>query len=614
MNQNEGSAQGKPSEQPAKSPGKRQSPLFGGGSIFTVLENSSFGAFWKAMVPIRCNSIRVEEFQMPRIVVVGGESTGKSSLLENITKCAVFPRDKDICTRMPIRLQLTNATDASDTAVEVQFGSQPATRLQDSSQVLGAVEGAMDKLPKDSICETEFVVRIRETGIPTFEFIDLPGIRAYPLDMAQKTESLVRKYLKVPNTLVIAVVRATDTRITNDRGYALVQEMGLESKTVMALTRTDRVSAAEFQEMVLDRIMMSSSEFPKPLFACIAIVNRTSDDSVTLAEHQAMEAEWFEKHVGVWYSERPWEQLVEMASRMTLFNLIKRVDVLYSQYISAVWKPRALELIKSKKEETKAELRQLGPDPATLLESDILRKLEADLSVKVEGGLIEEPGIPAAPSAQLPAAGEVHSDRVVNAQEWWRQMRFPEAKQVPWLKWVRQQLAWTQDTLKKLKTKEVKPFLTELKAAVSEAFASDASFYKKARFHQLRDRAIAVLEIRYERLMEACMEDLDKLAAASSASLCNPPQMRDRLVNGQNFIYPEMQLQHARVSPPPPLDAIMVFILAQVVYACLDALPNVAASPTAHPVECDATGGKRKSIQLEMKRLQEAEVVIQGLQ
>eukprot|EP00967_Tisochrysis_lutea_P069340 scaffold91081_cov16-Tisochrysis_lutea.AAC.2 len=92
------------------------------------------------MLPIRCNTIRLEDFQMPRIVVVGGESTGKSSLLENITKCAVFPRDKDICTRMPIRMQLTNATDASDTAVEVQFGSLPATRLQDSSQVLGAVQ------------------------------------------------------------------------------------------------------------------------------------------------------------------------------------------------------------------------------------------------------------------------------------------------------------------------------------------------------------------------------------------------------------------------------------------------------------------------------------------
>ena len=88
----------------------------------------------------RCSSIRFEEFQMPRIVVVGGESTGKSSLLENITKCAVFPRARDICTRMPIRLQLTNVTDAADKSVEVQFGGQPVVRLQDSSEVLTAVE------------------------------------------------------------------------------------------------------------------------------------------------------------------------------------------------------------------------------------------------------------------------------------------------------------------------------------------------------------------------------------------------------------------------------------------------------------------------------------------
>lgn len=65
----------------------------------------------------------------------------------------------------------------------------------------------------------------------------------------------------------------------------------------MALTRTDRVAPVEFQDMVLDRIYMRSSEFPRPLFACIAIVNRTSDDIVTLAEHQAMEEQWFERWV-----------------------------------------------------------------------------------------------------------------------------------------------------------------------------------------------------------------------------------------------------------------------------------------------------------------------------
>ena len=74
------------------------------------------------------------------MVVVDGESTGKSSLLENITKCAVFPRDRDICTRMPIRLQLTNVVNASNGSVEVQFGQERPQILHDSSEILGAVE------------------------------------------------------------------------------------------------------------------------------------------------------------------------------------------------------------------------------------------------------------------------------------------------------------------------------------------------------------------------------------------------------------------------------------------------------------------------------------------
>lgn len=33
----------------------------------------------------------------------------------------------------------------------------------------------MDLLPKDTISETEFVIRIHKTDTPTFEFVDLPG-------------------------------------------------------------------------------------------------------------------------------------------------------------------------------------------------------------------------------------------------------------------------------------------------------------------------------------------------------------------------------------------------------------------------------------------------------
>lgn len=34
----------------------------------------------------------------------------------------------------------------------------------------------MATLPKNDICDTEMVIRIREPAIPTFEFVDLPGL------------------------------------------------------------------------------------------------------------------------------------------------------------------------------------------------------------------------------------------------------------------------------------------------------------------------------------------------------------------------------------------------------------------------------------------------------
>eukprot|EP00976_Prorocentrum_cordatum_P039983 812060-Prorocentrum_minimum.AAC.1 len=46
------------------------------------------------------------DLTFPRIIVVGQESTGKSSVLERIAMLPLFPRGEDICTRLPIELRL----------------------------------------------------------------------------------------------------------------------------------------------------------------------------------------------------------------------------------------------------------------------------------------------------------------------------------------------------------------------------------------------------------------------------------------------------------------------------------------------------------------------------
>ena len=87
-----------------------KSTFFSGASIVEKLNNSFFGYFTKIIkeYDIKTSNVNslMSELQLPKVIVIGAESSGKSSLLENITKCPIFPRNVNICTRLPIHFKL----------------------------------------------------------------------------------------------------------------------------------------------------------------------------------------------------------------------------------------------------------------------------------------------------------------------------------------------------------------------------------------------------------------------------------------------------------------------------------------------------------------------------
>jgi ATPase subunit of ABC transporter with duplicated ATPase domains len=95
----------------AKGKRAQASAFFDGEHLVKHLFESSFGRFMAVVEKLSKDGgarPRVEEssFRLPRVVVVGAESAGKSSLLESLTKAAIFPRDAKTCTKMPIRVCL----------------------------------------------------------------------------------------------------------------------------------------------------------------------------------------------------------------------------------------------------------------------------------------------------------------------------------------------------------------------------------------------------------------------------------------------------------------------------------------------------------------------------
>ena len=96
-------------------------------------------------------------FKLPTVIVVGGRSAGKSSLLENITKCPVFPRDPALCTKMPVKLQLIQVAKESECSVVIGWRGS-LTPLQSKDDILQEVAKIMDSV--DGIVTDELTVAI----------------------------------------------------------------------------------------------------------------------------------------------------------------------------------------------------------------------------------------------------------------------------------------------------------------------------------------------------------------------------------------------------------------------------------------------------------------------
>ena len=72
--------------------------FWNGNSITKTTFNSLFGNFLNIIETLfhTQSNIIIDNLDIPKIIVIGAESSGKSCLLENIIKCPIFPRNQSI--------------------------------------------------------------------------------------------------------------------------------------------------------------------------------------------------------------------------------------------------------------------------------------------------------------------------------------------------------------------------------------------------------------------------------------------------------------------------------------------------------------------------------------
>jgi GTP-binding protein EngB required for normal cell division len=357
----------------------KSSEFFKGNNLKKTMEQSLFGKIKETLLALFTQK-EIETFQMPKVIVIGNESTGKSSLLENITKCQLFPRDSKLCTKCPVRVCMASKGNQKYSVQYVKGGKQIIKNVNKRDDLYGVINEYMNSLPADHISDDVLTVTIVDNDMPDFEMYDLPGIRTYPPDTAEKTMALCRKYLSDKNSIVLCVVPATTTRLTSSQSIALITETKMEKNCILALTMADRLQPIHIEDLLVKRIIGTSDELVGLNFAgYVAVINRLHTESCNLEEHDEIEKQWFDsviiKNIPPEY--KKYEEAI--CTNVRVDNLILKMNELYKHFFENNWIPRVLSDIQIKIANFEKEYIALGHEKIT--DEDIKKCLDDAFSM-----------------------------------------------------------------------------------------------------------------------------------------------------------------------------------------------------------------------------------------
>jgi len=192
----------------------------------------------------------------PKLVVIGDQSHGKSSLLEAIARFSL-PVDDGLCTKFPTKIVLWRSSE-EQTTLSIEPSNESSNPVRDArlsqfqeslaninmSECTDAMEKAAAAIlgveaststPRSGLTEgkqfADDVLVIKKCGpsLPLVDLIDLPGMflaeaKEQSPESAEMVKKMVEKYLRGPRNLILLVVSARSPFV-NSITLALVQHL-----------------------------------------------------------------------------------------------------------------------------------------------------------------------------------------------------------------------------------------------------------------------------------------------------------------------------------------------------------------------------------------------------
>jgi dynamin 1-like protein len=277
------------------------------------------------------NAIGESPIDLPQIVVIGSQSSGKSSVLESIVGREFLPRGTGIVTRRPLVIQLYNTGNAtiendveniidakinggststtgggastSSAANKQEWGEflhLPGQKFYDFAEIRTEISRETDRLTgkNKGISKQSINLKIFSPHVLTLSLIDLPGTTKVPVgdqptDIEDLIQNMCNTYISNPASIILAVT-AANTDLANSDALKMARGVDPDGlRTIGVLTKLDLMdNGTDAMDMINGRVISLRRGF-------VGVVNRSQlaiKNCVTIRASLEAEAAFFQNH------------------------------------------------------------------------------------------------------------------------------------------------------------------------------------------------------------------------------------------------------------------------------------------------------------------------------
>ncbi|XP_034436057.1 dynamin-2-like isoform X4 [Hippoglossus hippoglossus] len=211
---------------------------------------------------------------LPQIAVVGGQSAGKSSVLENFVGRDFLPRGSGIVTRRPLILQLVNSK-----AEYAEFLHCKGRKFVDFEEVRQEIEAETERITGSNkgISPVPINLRVYSPNVLNLTLIDLPGMTKVavgdqPQDIEHQIREMLLQFITKESCLILAVTPA-NSDLANSDALKIAKEVDPQGlRTIGVITKLDLMDEGTDAQDILENKLLPLRR------GYIGVVNRSQKD------------------------------------------------------------------------------------------------------------------------------------------------------------------------------------------------------------------------------------------------------------------------------------------------------------------------------------------------